>query len=361
MSTPIIPPTPPVVAPTLSPLRRQWLNWTQRRKCPYCYEWIINERTRVLGTSTHIPVCANTACNKDLPPDFFEASSKVIAIIGGTDSGKTTYMTVLAKKLTETNLLNIIGDCVADIPNADEKKAHDDQVKILYEKEEMLGGTPTSAPVLPLVVRVKDDKNKQTLFLSVQDASGAAMRTFSSVVNQSQIRHADGIICILDPLNIHIILNELINQKDYSGDSPSVNVYQEITYIFDFLKAAGRVKKGKVNIPIAFCISKIDLLKDITSLYLPQDVDRSFMNLSDAFKEIDIAIEDITAYMDELGKVERDERLLTTIKTRFNQFALFPVSSLGQEVGSDKKLKSKPEPEGIEHPLLWMFRQLKFI
>lgn len=335
-------------------------------KCPYCFTSILPPRavSRAFGA----PIVARPnltcpSCSATLPVDFFEASSKVIALIGSTESGKTTYMTVLAKKLTETNMLNIIStSCGADIPNTTERQEQRNRVESLYDRKEILDGTIANSNT---VVRIKRGRDK-SMFLSLQDAPGGNLTSLTAVMTQNQIANAEGIICLLDPFNIDILYEMLRELPEYRLlPAPTSDIYTEIIAIYDFLKLAGRIgRNNKVDIPIAFCISKADLLKQIASLYIAGDADRSYSSLNELLAETKLSVDDMRLYLEDLGKDQRDERLLTTIQNRFNNFAIFPVSSLGdvnKDAMDNGQLLEKPDPEGVEHPLFWLFKQLKFI
>jgi GTPase SAR1 family protein len=358
-------------------IRTRWINWRYGRKCPYCFGITIppNRRTPTNTSTTNPtsptslsnppsptnPTCGSGTCVAVLPADFYENKSKVIAIVGGTDSGKTTYMTILAKKLTETNVLKIIpGNCSANIPNPTEQAEYQIKADKLYERLECLVGTTVTENLILQIV--KGQKKRTSIFLSLCDAPGTLMATSTT---PNQIASADGIIYLLDPFKIHILVNELNTLPGVAVAAPTRAVYTEIRNVFNWLRNAGNVKPNrKVHIPIAFCLSKIDQLSDVAALYLPQDVDRTYMTLNDVLKEATTASDDLNEYLDLIGKDQMDEVLLTQLETDFAQYKIFPLSSLGavnKESSSNGTLNSKPKPEGVEHPLLWMLKSLKFI
>jgi hypothetical protein len=344
-------------------LHQRWRQWTQSHKCLYCFESITDERKSATPKIVK-PQCPK--CNHELPSDFFDASSKVIAIIGSVESGKTIYMTVLTEILRNKNPLKMIGETFSvDIPNDLERQAHNDKVTILYERKETLPAT--SGRVTKLIVRLKvstGTKTSETFFLSFQDMVGGDMRLLGSVTTQKQILNADGIICILDPFNIDVLIQTMkqhLPKYAHLRKSRNIDTTQEIINIYDFLREENKVKKNeKIAIPIAFCISKVDLLLDDANIHLPSDMEHSTVS------QVQQDIKDTTTHLydqlTDLSKAHTNINLLAAVNSRFNHFAFFPVSSLGRANKQMDKihLAVTPQPEGIVHPLFWVLKELNF-
>jgi hypothetical protein len=143
--------------------------------------------------------------------------------------------------------------------------------------------------------------------------------------------------------------------------SRNIDTTQEIINIYDFLREENKVKKNeKIAIPIAFCISKVDLLLDDANIHLPSDMEHSTVS------QVQQDIKDTTTHLydqlTDLSKAHTNINLLAAVNSRFNHFAFFPVSSLGRANKQMDKihLAVTPQPEGIVHPLFWVLKELNF-
>ncbi len=160
------------------------------------------------GGETTYRICP--ICHSTLPVQFGVVGSRMIAMAGAKDSGKTVYMTVLLHELR-----NRVGDRFgAAIMGADEETRKRYEISYenpLYDDNRLPPTTQRAAQqdnrVVPLVFRFSaarglGNRPGHTL-LSFFDAAGEDFGDQESVdVNTRYLACADGILLLLDPLQM---------------------------------------------------------------------------------------------------------------------------------------------------------------
>jgi hypothetical protein len=86
--------------------------YIHRRQCPYCFSYVTRQvsreqnRTggpvRIGGISMSLPGARAyecPSCSATLPPDFFASRSSSIAVVGGTEAGKSSFITMFCELL----------------------------------------------------------------------------------------------------------------------------------------------------------------------------------------------------------------------------------------------------------------------
>ena len=178
----------------------------------------------------------------------------------------------------------------------------------------------------------------------------------------NHIRNAEGILFLVDPLQLSTIRRKLIlNQDDNGGDFTSQ--YQEsrdvvITLAEHFI---GSQEDGKTSIPTAVVITKSDMLTS-----LAEEEGEYIKPNSNVFENyIHKGYFNLNEYENINGEVQRflekvDLAFKDAVEVHFKNVSYFAVSSLGQNP-VEGKLEKVIQPMRIDEPFLWLLYKLGYI
>lgn len=336
-----------------------------RRKCPYCLATIVAGPYRELNQH-RIPVCANPDCQHDLPADFFRNHSHVITLIGGPDTSKSTFITVLIDQVQQSHALLKLGDLHGGLIDLKSRKVFDKQHTRLYTSKKRLETTEAHHRVekTPMVMRLQHRRGRRTMstFISLFDIPGEAFESADRLTQEyPHLSNADAMIYLIDPLNLRQLLEEIMLAGNDEWDVERINFntdYNLLDMLKEIFERRSRTdKRGKVAIPVAFCLSKTDLLDKIATFYTPEELDSDLLTLRDIQYDLDYTSREMREYIQDV-----DPRLFSQITGNFVRSGFFPVAPLGKNPNeASDDISNGPEPRGLLHPLLWLLLQLKFI
>jgi hypothetical protein len=318
------------------------------------------------GCRTHHRVCPY--CHSRLPVDFGWIDNRLIAMIGAKESGKTVYMTVLLHEL-----MHGVGrrfDAAMDgcddhtLNQFSQGFEHD-----LYEQSVLPATTQSSGAktMQPLVYRVslprqgrllgKRDKHTITSFF---DTAGEDLTSRSSVdLNTRYLGAADGVILLLDPLQMRGARDRATPDTPMPGkgdghDTP-FNVLSRVTAL---LREKGEVGADKkIKVPIAVAFSKMDALWDSFTPDSPllQEAPGDLPALDVADTE---AVHDyVRALLHEWDGGQIDQFL----RANYVTYSYFGLSALGA-VPRDRRVAGDGiRPHRVEDPYLWLLGRFNII
>lgn len=349
---------------------KQFLWKRKLQKCPYCLTQIetITYREVDKMEGKGIPICPT--CQKDLPADFYDQKSPIVAIVGGANSGKSTFITALLQQLLIGDKFLSTQKVSASIFNPEGKEKFDSYYEQLFIRHMPLPGTlPNEAGSNePVIVRVKRRKGRKlkSIFITMFDTPGEEFyRKEDLLAKHPNIHNADAILFLADPLNMTSLYEELYayfpkKVKNYSNLNKLKLIHRSEYAIFENLREifmySGKVNlKGRIDPPLAICISKFDLLEDLTSISFRTTEDFSFN--SSSIKEFLLEVKDTSHDLSEwLQEVE--PKFVQIIFDLCKDYHFFPVSPLGNNMGGQHGVE--PEPNGVIHPFIWLLSRLKF-
>ena len=264
-----------------------------------------------------------------------------LAIVGSTGAGKSVYLTVAMKNLTEY-LPAILGPesgvSIATGTTRSKINEYEDGLPLIYN---------LSTWRFRCCFRTLT-KKLHTL-LSFYDASGVDFIDQSDTHTLKQIPMADGLIMFIDPLSLPGFAQAI--GQNQAGQHPSQIL--DAFYNVYVLQQGGKLNMGdKIGVPTAFILGKADL-------YEPWiEVQPNIKNVAEHKGGVDVqALERCSvateAVLNQLG----GNALIEMIKNRFEHFHFFPVRSgtpYKDEAGNDK---FQVQPFRVLDPLLWLFLQ----
>ncbi len=308
------------------------------------------------------------ACHIQLPVHFGKVRSRLIALVGAKESGKTVYMTVLVHEL-----MHRVGeDLNAAISGADDDtrlRFASDYEQPLYRDARLLAPTTTAAARdrAPLVFRFTTEGRSSRLsrngtgepqrtLLSFFDTAGEDLRSSQSVEENVQyLAAADGVVLLLDPLQMRgarklAAPGTLLPTPGAAGDEPA-NVLENIT---DLIMAKEHIKASqRIGKPLAVVFTKMDaLLHDLkeTSPLLRPPAHAPYFDERDSL-EIHTEIQRLLARWD-------GSRIDQIAQKNYRSYRYFGVSALGETPTQENRVSPRGiRPYRVTGPFTWMLAQ----
>ncbi|WP_031486846.1 TRAFAC clade GTPase domain-containing protein [Streptomyces bicolor] len=311
------------------------------------------------GVPTPVRVCR--ACHNDLPSDYCDQDSRIIALVGAKASGKSTYVSVLVNELNQ-RVGQAYHASLAAMGQTTQQRDRE-MAEDLYERLRLPDATRPAALGFndPLLYRLSvprrgrpgsGTRHTTLVFFDAagEDLSGAeAMDRYTRYLSA-----ADGIVMLVDPLQLGSVRDRLPVH-----DGPPLPVVetppQQIAAdLAAQLRAHGKGgSRGRVSTPIAVAVTKTDMLKLLLDPHSP--VLRNAPHTDGRFDE-----DDRLAVHEEIRSLMADwdsGALVRQLELDFAELSLFGLSALGAPPPAESPAdvpKSGPQPVRVEDPLLWL-------
>jgi Double-GTPase 2 len=316
------------------------------------------------GGETTTRVCP--VCHSHLPAQFGQIGSLMIAMVGPKESGKTVYMTVLLHEL-----MNRIGSRFsASVLAADDETARrfeQDYENQLYKYQRMptttVSAETTKNLVNPLVFKFTvPGRNplgavRQHTLLSFFDAAGEDLVTREGIdLNGRYLRSADGIILLVDPLQMPGARNQAGHGAWLPGSGPQYDPpASNLAKITDMLtRWPGAHRNGVVSVPTAVVFPKIDAFWHRMERGSPLNVEPPQGPRVDVADSLDVHTQTARLLKD-WGGTQIDENL----EGNFKRYRYFGVSALGGYPNEGERVSySGIQPYRVADPFMWLLSEL---
>lgn len=300
-------------------------------------------------------------CHFELPHDVGQIDQRIIAIIGGRATGKTHYIASLITRLQhevgkEFGLaVRMLGD------DTQERWERDFYTPLFINKTVLQPNQPAEIDPqvkTPLIFRLTFGSGgvRRVLNLSFFDSAGEDMTSLVTMSLQNRyILHANGIIFLLDPLQIPSLRQQLPQ-----ANVPAADVKASPEYIVGrlrdlFERELHLPATRKVKTPVAFALSKVDtlfsLLEPGSELQHP-GLHQGHLDLADV-QSVHTEIENYLATW-------INPNFCNIIHDSFACYNFFGVSSLGRQPDAQNRL-ADVTPLRIQDPFLWILYQLGIV
>jgi hypothetical protein len=317
--------------------------------CPQC------------GGETTYRICP--VCHSLLPVQFGMVDNRLIAMVGARNSGKTVLMTVLLHEL-----MNRVGENFrVSLMGSDEStmtRFGSDYQDKLYKHRQMLLGTQSAAGldnrVDPLVFRFGVNRDgllgtrSQPTVLSFFDTAGEDFNSRESVeLNTRYLSNADGIIVVLDPLQMRGA-QELALDGTVLPPAESNTPQHVLSRITSMLlaRASGR-RAVKVRTPVAVVFSKMDAFWHQLDPGSPLRVHPPQHGRFDVTDSLS-AHEEVRDLLKRWDGVSLDQ----TLENNYARYRYFGVSALGRTPTPDQQVAPTGiQPYRVTDPLLWLLSE----
>ncbi len=341
-------------------LRRQfdWMLVPSSLTCPRCRQ------------TTDCRLCPH--CHAQLPDSILTQESGHIALFGPQSSGKSTFVTVLIHEMEE-RIGPELGFVLDPLNDEIRHRYRFEYHSKIYPDEELEGNDPEFALhyghqptppsrdnreiLRPLIYRLTTDEahGSKAALLSFFDCAGEDLESEDESIREhfqgeaKYIRLAKGMVLLVDPLRLRPValdprLNAFPRKEFKSADYLTI-----LRRLADFFEKPCKT-------PLAICLSKLDrwgpLLGEETMLHevacsvpgarpLPANLD-------------DLLHDEVTAVLAKwVGK-----KFLDHLRIKFPNHRFFAFSTLGDAAsGNENEPLSRPTPQLIERPILWLLSQ----
>jgi Double-GTPase 2 len=314
----------------------------------------------VCKKETRTRICPT--CHFELSHDVGQIDQRIIAIIGGSNTGKSHYIAALITRLQHEVGANFKFS-VSMIGDGTRERWLNDFYIPLFERKSVLQPTQgvqlDSRVKIPLIFRLtlSNGNHIRALNLSFFDTAGEDMTALALdtlSVEARYISQADGVIVLLDPLQIGSVRQKLpyVNTPPPDPKARPEFIVARLRELFE--RRENLPANKKVPVPIAFTLSKVDTLLSIV------EPGSALQRPSEHFGLVDLT--DVQSVSTEISNYLRewiDPNFCNTIENQYANYRYFGVSSLGgQPVNAQLDTVN---PLRVEDPFLWILYQLKLV
>lgn len=304
-------------------------------------------------------------CSAPLPASIDELSDITIAIVGAKGAGKSHYVALLIQRITQ--LFRTFDWSLQALTERTVKNYKELFYEPLFRHQNTLESTRNNVDPEPLMYSLKFRKANRRIMLVFFDAAGEHFDSEEkmSTVNR-YIYNASGIICLMDPLQLTPVRQELQGRGIPLPDQASDTA--EILDRMNRLIRSGYDQKGKslgestIPVPLAVAFSKIDALRTDDPEYSGRLLfDSESMVYQDSHYDgyVDSAeMNTIDAHMTSWLEVADPMRGILNQCRDYKKAKFFGFSALGAPPTVDNaKLSCPPRPIRVEDPFLWILAE----
>ena len=296
---------------------------------------------------------------KEIPTDFLNDESLSIALLGAKASGKSNYIGVLIDEIRHK--MSARFNCMLSLASSEESRQYYNShyYEPLFRHGSVVDATSQEdIPPLIFPLRFMDKKDRITKVaaLSFYDTAGENLdSTDYMLINNRYIPNADGIILLLDPLQIPSIREKL--QGKISLPEQNTDVAEVLSRIVQNIRDVKNIR-GTIKIPLALAFTKIDALEEFNVLKEDSCLRSESEHLQrGAFVQTDF--DSVNIEIQDLLENWLNEELVQQMKN-FDKYAFFGLTALGG-VPHGSKLGGKIRPRRVLDPLLWLLAENNYI
>lgn len=297
-------------------------------------------------------------CHNELAGDYCDVRSKLVALVGAKNAGKSTYIAVFVRQL-----LNQVGkELQASLMACDDRTSRryrEDFERPLYERSELLPVTQSAASELhePLVYRLTLTRRwwflrrRRALTLVLFDTAGEDLTSNDSV--DQHLRYlgvADAVLFLVDPLELPGARDDVVAGPGTAGTDDPLDVIRRVTSL---LRAAHqRPAPRPLPVEVAVALTKVDALRlDIAEVAGASQLHRSRPATGRLDRhDRDLVEVQVRALLErwQAGSLDRE------LASSYRAHALFGVSALGHPPKDGSVDPAGISPHRVEEPLLWL-------
>jgi hypothetical protein len=316
------------------------------------------------GMKTSKLVCPH--CHNELPSQFGTTDVNTIALIGAKEAGKSHYIAVLINELNNRVGMNFD----ASLNALDERtiqRYKQDFRRYIYDKRETIPVTQSARSSInvryPLAYRFSIKRKGLLPFNGLHvsslvffDTAGEDLDHIDLMSTETKyLANSDGIIFLLDPLQIPAVRNLLSDSTQFPSENTDP---QEIIG-----RAANLIRQmqqmsatEKIKTPVALAFSKLDAIRPLFEPGSPIHQASRHEGLFDATDARRVN-DNMRAYLSQWVGAGLDQFL----QHNFENYSYFGLSALGSMPDAQGRLPLGVTPFRVEDPLLWILYQLGIV
>jgi len=317
------------------------------------------------GMKTSKLVCPH--CHNELPSQFGASDVRTIALIGAKESGKSHYIAVLINELTHRVGMSFNASLNA-LDEQTIRRYKEDFRRWVYVDHVTI--PPTSSGRVqgsvryPLAYRFSIKKHSgltplngiRVTSLVFFDTAGEDLNNIDLMSTETKyLANSDGIIFLLDPLQIPAVRNLLDHRTELPGENtdPQEIIGRAATLIREMRQLN---PSQKLKMPVALAFSKIDAVR---SLFEPGSPVHEASRHDGAFDTTDCqrVSDNLRAHLSQWVGPGLDLFLQHNFKT----YSYFGLSAIGSQPDRQGRLPFGVAPFRVDDPLLWILYQLGIV
>jgi len=322
-----------------------------------------NLKYRCVGCKhTTMRVFCNVYTEREVPSEFMNLKNFPIALLGAKATGKSNYIGVLIQEILNTMCQPFQCSLTLDCSPESKEAYTQYYYKPLYEDGHTVQATDAGVQIPALIFSLQFRKYKQerlkNTVLTLFDTAGENLNSAESMLQfNGYISYAQGIILLLDPLQVPYI-REQLTAKGFTGlPVQNTDTALILDTVIHVIRSVNNIK-GRINIPLALVFTKIDVLEEYG--LLPKGsclLTESQHLMRGKFARIDF--ENTQFQMKALIDNWLEDTLISYIR-QFKQYAFFGVTALGANP-TGTTLGGKVNPRRVLDPLLWLLANEGYI
>ena len=323
--------------------------------------WIpVKDKPRCMKCKSARKTVYCNVVNKEIPADFLNGQSFSVALLGAKASGKSNYIGVLINEIRKK--MSSSFNCTLSLAASEESREYydDHYYKPLFKNGRVVDATSQDdIPPLIFPLRFMDSKNRITKVaaLSFYDTAGENLdSTDQMLITNQYISNANGIILLLDPLQVPAIREKLEGKIPLPAQN--TDVVEVLSRIVQNIRDVKNIK-GTIKTPLALVFTKLDALEQFDVL----KEDSCLREESEHLKRglfVRTDFESVNIEMQDLLENWLDAELVQQMKN-FEKYAFFGISSLGGVPNGTKLANEAIKPKRVLDPLLWLLAEKKYI
>ncbi|MCP4656842.1 MAG: hypothetical protein GY856_15640 [bacterium] len=303
-------------------------------------------------------------CHNSLPHPHDRSEEIIISIIGGPQSGKTVYLSLLVDEFNRT-----MTPRYSLRPLGEEVTKRYDRIYRGPIKDRTLPGATQRSRVDPEVrhpltftLGEAGDEHERTRTIVIHDAAGEQFR------HQDQMRrfnryliHSHGAMIFVDP-------EQMPKVRERMTDPPprvTGRALDLLNTVHDMVVDEQDLRQRTLDLPLAIVLTKIDLLQDPAAMGNAPFLTPGFTLLERTEHGPEFIEDHAKAVHDEIDsllKILREGDVIGSAANMFSSYLCFGISSLGHCPNRhNNTLTGEPEPMRLLDPFLWLLARLNCI
>ena len=327
--------------------------FARERACPEC------------DGKTKSRLCPN--CHQELPHTIGEFRNLIISVIGAKNSGKSCYLPVLIETLKKTVgpdldfTIQTLNDDTARRYNRDYRERLFVQKRLLTATQSGLANADVRLPLLFHLHFYDEHRNGQRsltnlVTLAFFDTAGEDMNSQDTMAHVNKyIYRSDGIILLLDPLQLNSVRDRLKSDSRISLPDRDIETSEIVTRLNHLIHAGQNLNAdAQIKIPLAVTLSKFDAIENLVDPQL--NVTRGSNHIS-GFDTADF--DTVNGEVQSLVDDWDGQYLLDQVKSGFSRYAFFAMTALG--TAPDNNEVANIRPKRVADAFLWILHFHKLI
>lgn len=301
-------------------------------------------------------------CDNRLEYDYITTKSRIVAMIGSRESGKSTYVGVLIHELRNSVGAAFNGMSAELVGDSSRNRYRDLFARPMYDRGETLRTTNSiraERRLEPLLFMLRLPKARG---LTLKEQLTAAMMIFYDTAGEDILKAerldrlalyldaADGIVFILDPLQISSVRRAIGDSTPTPDNAPDqVEMIQRLAELLR--ERRSMTSTQKISTPLAIALTKTDALNGVLPAHSPlrqRGPHHGVYDDADGQHVHDETRATLSSWAD-------GDNLLNTVHNNFSTYRYFGLSALGAPPTSNNQISpSGIHPLRVEDPMLWL-------